>query len=70
MSKKTLAQKLTVDWTEIYLEAQRALNYLEENKTAPVKSAHKVLASNVKKRVRKILWRINEAEQPKKKQDE
>lgn len=55
MAKQTLGNQLKVEWEKIYLEAQRALNYLEENNTRPVKSAHKILASNVKKSTSKII---------------
>ncbi len=55
MAKLSLGHQLKVEWEKIYLDAQRALNYLEENKTRPVKSAHKILASNVKKSASKIV---------------
>lgn len=54
MAKLTLGHQLKVEWEKIYLDAQRALSYLEENKTRPVKSAHKILAANVKKSALKI----------------
>jgi len=55
MAKLTLGHQLKVEWEKIYLDSQRALNYLEENKTSPVKSAQKILASNVKKSASKIV---------------
>ena len=65
MAKKELPLRhnLKVQWEAIMLEAQRALNYLEDKSSQPLNGAHKVMAKNVKDRARKILFFTKDKEE-------